>query len=52
MQDEVPTLLVAEKTEEEDDKVMLINEEKVSPRLHQSSEGVQISSNLWYLDNG
>lgn len=46
MQDEERALLIAETQDENDDKVMLINEEKVSPWLHQNSEGVQTSSNL------
>lgn len=52
MQDEEPALLIVEKSDEEDEKIMLINEEKVSPKLSQNSEGMQMSSNLWYLDNG
>lgn len=51
MQDDEPALLLTEKPEE-DSTVMLINEEKVLPKLSQNSEGDQVSSNLWYLDNG
>lgn len=51
MQDNEPALLLTEKPEE-DSTVMLINEEKVLPKLSQGDEGVQVNSNLWYLDNG
>lgn len=51
MQDDEPALLVEEYVKT-DEQVMLINEEKVMPRLNQNSGGKQIESNLCYLDNG
>ncbi|XP_074337774.1 uncharacterized protein LOC141674971 [Apium graveolens] len=52
MQDEESALLIAERIKENDNKALLINEENVSPKLRQNSEGMQMSSNMWYLDNG
>ncbi|KAL8145756.1 hypothetical protein AgCh_003778 [Apium graveolens] len=49
VQDDEPALLLTE-CEKKEDGVMLLNEERVVPRL--SAEEKQIESNLWYLDNG
>ncbi|XP_074337557.1 uncharacterized protein LOC141674757 [Apium graveolens] len=43
--DDEPALLMAE-------KVLLVDEGKVSPRLNQVSKEKQGDSNVWYLDNG
>ncbi|XP_074369120.1 uncharacterized protein LOC141709733 [Apium graveolens] len=43
--DDEPALLMAE-------KVFLVDEGKVSPRLNQVNKGKQGDSNVWYLDNG
>ena len=51
MQDDEPALLFTEGSKEEN-KIMLINEEKVKPRLNSNNGDVQGNSNLWYLDNG
>lgn len=49
--DDEPALLLVEG--EEKTKVnMLINKERVMPRLNQDEKGKQIKSNMWYLDNG
>ncbi|XP_074356127.1 uncharacterized protein LOC141695814 [Apium graveolens] len=46
-----PALLLNE-LEDENEKVVLITEERVSPKLSQEAERNQMKSNLWYLDNG
>lgn len=51
MQDDEPALLMVERVED-DQKVMLINEEQVVPKLNQDAKAMQGRSNLWYLDNG
>lgn len=45
MQDDEPALLVTE-------KVLLVDEGKIMPRLNQTSRDKQVDSNIWYLDNG
>lgn len=45
MQDDEPALLVIE-------KVLLVDEGKVVPKLNQTSQENQVGSNVWYLDNG
>lgn len=50
MQDDEPALLMTE-FEENNEKVMLLNEDKVVPKLNKSDVGNQVDSNLWYLDN-
>lgn len=49
VEDDEPALLLAEYSGTNED-LMLINEEKVVPKLKQNNE--QVESNLWYLDNG
>lgn len=51
VQDDEPALLLTEK-EENHERMMLINEEKVVPRLNQDCQDKYKSSNVWYLDNG
>ncbi|XP_074377775.1 uncharacterized protein LOC141719299 [Apium graveolens] len=51
MQDDEPALLMVENNEE-GEKVMLINEEQVVPKLNHNVKTMQPASNLWYLDNG
>lgn len=51
MQDDEQALLLT-KSAENGERVMLINEEKLLPRLDKAAEKRQGSSNLWYLDNG
>lgn len=51
MQDDKPAFLLEENADE-GDKIMLINEGKMLPKLNQSGEIEQVNSNLWYLDNG
>lgn len=51
MQDDELALLIVENVED-DQKVMLINEEQVVPKLNQDAKTMQGGSNLWYLDNG
>lgn len=48
--DDEPTLLLTECENEEN--IMLINEENVTPKLNKGDEGNANASNLWYLDNG
>lgn len=43
MQDDEPALLVTE-------KVLLVDERKIIPRLNQTSQEKQVDSNIWYLD--
>ena len=47
--DDEPNLLL---TKCEGDTVMLINEEKVTPKLSSDGNSKPMESNLWYLDNG
>lgn len=49
--DNEPALLLVE-GEERKETVMLINEEKVTPKLNEIGRVKQTESNLWYLDNG
>ena len=49
--DDEPTLLLA-KYEGNKDTAMLINEEKVTPKLSSRDDSNTMVSNLWYLDNG
>lgn len=49
--DEEPALLLTE-CKIEDGSVMLVNEEKVVPKLKMNRNENQCESNLWYLDNG
>lgn len=49
--DDEPALLLAEKQDDEG-TVMLLNEDKVSPKLSQGGGENKFVSNLWYLDNG
>lgn len=48
---EEPALLMAMYSEEHDGKI-LINEEKVTPKLGPERDEKMAESNLWYLDNG
>lgn len=49
--DDEPALLIAE-CERKEESMMLINEEKVAPKLNKTYGDKQVDSNLWYLDNG
>ena len=52
IEDEEPALLLANHVKEEDN-LMLLNEQKVAPKLvKEGAEEKRIESNLWYLDNG
>lgn len=50
LNDEPALLLI--KGREENKAVMLVNEEKVTPQLSETTSVKQWESNLWYLDNG
>ncbi|KAL8093108.1 hypothetical protein AgCh_035122 [Apium graveolens] len=49
--DDEPALLLTE-CGKEGEKVKLLNEERVVPKLKQEGEIRKVESNLWYLDNG
>ncbi|KAL8098390.1 hypothetical protein AgCh_031228 [Apium graveolens] len=49
--DDEPALLLNE-CEEKEESIMLVNEEKVAPKLKKAADEKQVDSNLWYLDNG
>lgn len=49
--DDEPALLLVE-SEGKVKNVMLVNEEKLNPRLSQNKHDNESVSNLWYLDNG
>lgn len=49
--DDEPALLLTER-EGEEEGVMLVNEDKVTPKLNTAGQDKQVESNLWYLDNG
>ncbi|XP_074327749.1 uncharacterized protein LOC141665661 [Apium graveolens] len=49
--DDEPALLLIE-SEEQEKNVLLINEEKINPRLDNNKATNTTVSNLWYLDNG
>lgn len=49
--DDEPALLPTENMEGEE-IALLVNEEKVTPKLNLSGNNRQESSNMWYLDNG
>lgn len=49
--DDEPALLLT-KCDKKEGSALLINEEKVVPKLNSKNEGKQIESNVWYLDNG
>lgn len=44
-------MLLLEKEKQNED-AMLVNEEKVTPKLADTTNGKRFESNLWYLDNG
>ncbi|KAL8091057.1 hypothetical protein AgCh_040237 [Apium graveolens] len=48
--DDEPALLLTER-EIREETVMLVHEEKVTPKLNRESN-VRVESNVWYLDNG
>lgn len=49
--DDEPALLLTECSDNEGN-VMMLNEEKVNPKLSQNEGRKEFVSNLWYLDNG
>lgn len=49
--DEVPALLMV-RCDEKQDSFMLINEEKVTPKMGPENCEKAVESNLWYLENG
>lgn len=49
--DDEPALLMAESSNDSGDS-LLLNEERVSPKLSQKKDEKGAESNLWYLDNG
>lgn len=51
MDDEEPALLLA-KFEEDETRLMILDERNVKPTLNLDHESKQLESNLWYLDNG
>lgn len=32
--------------------VVMLNEEKITPKMHKNEDEVVIESSIWYLDNG
>lgn len=46
------SVLLLTESEANKGNTMLINEDKVSPKLSQDNGGTEFVSNLWYLDNG
>lgn len=49
--DEEPALLLAKHVKEHEE-VMLINEDKMKPKLKSMENEVHMESNMWYLDDG
>ena len=49
--DDEPALLLTE-CEGENEDMVLVNEERVAPKLSKTGSEKQVESNMWYLDNG